>query len=284
MERKPDPQWKLDQIGQDLQSPREVAESPVFGHGASFEVGDHQTQLEVFPRANHIDLRTRKLLVGLSKIDLVGSDPEGGLILASEDEDGKIYLWLSPDGYFILHSVPPPTLAEAIQASARPGQAPPPTPLTDSPGPSGSAPIQENRTGSPEVSVSPEIGPNSPEDHEPDEIVIPDGVTVKLEKQPKANYLGRAGRKIIYKQRKDYKNPGQQILVCEFMMHLEDGTPKGQWLKVSAFRKDAERCQAELKAGGAVSLVGYKHVRSWTDSGGKERIKEEIYAGFLRVL
>jgi hypothetical protein len=111
--------WNLDQIGDHLQSPRDAVQDAILGHGASFEVGEQPINVEAYPRARHIDLRSRKLLIGLSKVDLVGSDPGGGLIVQSRDHDGVVTLWLSPDGSLVLHATPAPTLSELVTAQGR---------------------------------------------------------------------------------------------------------------------------------------------------------------------
>jgi hypothetical protein len=290
MEAEPNPRWDLDQIGRDLQADREVAESGVFGYGASYEV--RATQLQVYPKGRHIDIRTRQLLIGLSQIDLLGSDASNGdLILQSTDSEGLVTtIWLSSDGSVILRSSPPPTLDEAVQAAARPRLAPSPSPLIESPESAGSAPPAETiRTVAEDTPAALKTGLDRQEgsggdEEEGVEEEIPKGAKVALEKQPRGTYLGRTGRKIVYKTVRDYKNQEQEMLVCEFMLHLDSADGIGQWIKVSAFREDAKRCQEQLKGGGVVSIVGYKHIKKWTDEKGVAHIREEIYSGHTRIL
>jgi hypothetical protein len=296
MAKEAQPNWDLDKISQDMGSPRELVHDPVLGIGASFELAD--ITLELFPRANHLNLKTRSMLLGLNNIELIGSSPND-LIIQAEGPDGdKVICWLTPTGLNLHHS-PSPTLYEAVQAPARPPRvAPSPTHLKEGSEPIGAEEAKQNKglreqsqqywQEAEEGSQRPEIAPNSGRSEQDDEDIIeeeiPANTQVKLEKQPRGTYLGRAGRKINYKTVKDYRNQAQEMLVCEFMLHLDSMDSKGHWIKVSAFREDAKRCQEQLKGGGAVSIVGYKHIKKWTDRKGVEHTKEELYSGHISFL
>lgn len=294
MNERSEPQWDLATLGQNLQSSRELTENAILGVGAVYEVGRFQTRLEIYPTANHVTLRTRQVVLGLSNVTLVGTDEATGLILESQSPEGRAILWLTPDGSFHLHQIYPPTFDELMakeqghsattsssgKSSESAGAAPSPSkigqPQTSSGDTSEGRKLPQNRT---------EIGTD---DDEPVEEIVPANTPV-LERQERGVYSGRSGKKINYKTVHDRKaerqHPGQEImmLVCEFMLHMEDGSAQGKWIKISAFRQDAQKCQEQLKGGSPVRIVGYKHIRIWTDKQGVEHTKEDVYAGHVSI-